>query len=97
MTENASKGSRKECSEIKSRVPTDLLTPWLPLPRLNLAHHALLDLLFPLLHATALSLGLRYMQIKILRPCKDGGKKILLRSYDYLPEWPMCIWLMYHQ
>lgn len=26
-----------------------------------------------------------------------GGKKILPRSYDYLPEWPMCIWLMCHQ
>lgn len=75
MTKNASKGSRKECSEIKSRVPTDLLTPWLPLPQLNLAQHALLDLLFLLLHTTALSLGLKYMQIKILRPCKDGGKK----------------------
>lgn len=67
MTKNASKGSSEECSEIKSQVPPALMTPWFPVPLLNLAHRTLPDLLFQLLRPIVLNLGLSHMQIKILR------------------------------
>lgn len=75
MTKNASKGSSEECSEIKSQVPPNLMTPWFPVPLLNLAHHALVDLLFQLLRPIALNLGLSHMQIKNIKTLQRWGKK----------------------
>lgn len=75
MTVNASKGSGEECLEINSQVHPALTTcPFLVL-QLTLAHCMLLDLLFQQSCTSALNLSLWHTQIKILRPCKEEGKK----------------------
>lgn len=76
MTKNASKGSGEECSEMKSQVPSAIMTLPSPVSLLNLAHRMLLDLLFRPLCPIASNLGLRRTWIKILRPCKAGEKTL---------------------
>lgn len=76
MTINASKGSGEECLEINSQVHPALTTCPFPVVQLTLAHCTLLDPVFQQSCTIALNLGLWHTQIKIMRPCKEGGKKI---------------------